>query len=117
MARLSINKSVNLKPNGLKFLNQIKILLEEFGVKVAKFYELEGVKTKDGKETIKLRIDISSREENLKKLWSKIGFEYCTDRINLSSYALQYLNLKQRLLEKEVLDVEEVKKIVYPGQA
>ncbi len=103
LARLSMNKLVNLKSNGLKFLNQIKLLLEEFGVEVTKFYELKGVMTKDGKETVKLRIDISSKEENLKKLWSKIGFEYCTDRINLSSYALQYLNLKQKLLEKESL--------------
>ncbi|MBI2547238.1 MAG: RtcB family protein [Candidatus Aenigmarchaeota archaeon] len=101
MARLSINKLADKKENGLKFLRQIESLLNEFGVKVAKTFEIKGVKTKDGKETIKLRIDISSKEDNLKKLWSKIGFEYCEDRTNLSAYALQYLNCKNKLLEEE----------------
>ncbi len=103
-ARLSINKSKKLKDNGLIFLNQIKTLLEEFGVEVTKIFELKGVRTKSGDETIKLRIDISSKEENLKKLWSRIGFEYCQERINLSSYALQYLSLKKKLLEKESIE-------------
>ncbi len=107
LARLSVNKLISLKDNGTNFLDQIKALLNEFGIEVTKLYELKGVKTKSGEETVKLRIDISSKEENLKKLWSKVGFEYCQDRINLSSYALQYLNLKQKMLEKESLETNE----------
>lgn len=100
-ARLSINKLKELKQNGLTFLNQIKNLLDEFGVEVTSILELNGIKTKSGQQTVKLKMDLSSKEENLKRLWSLIGFEYCHDRINLSSYALQYLNLKQKLSESK----------------
>ena len=102
-ARLSINKLQSLKENGLHFLKQIEELLKEFEITVTKAFELKGVKTKSGESTLKLRLDLSSKEENLKKLWSKIGFEYCQDRTNLSSYTLQYLNFKEKLLESESL--------------
>jgi len=98
---ISLNKLQKLKSNGYKFLLQIRKLLEEFGIEVIKITEHIGILTKKGGKTLKLRLKISSKGENLKRLWSKIGFEYCTDRINLSAHSLQYLNLKDKLLEQE----------------
>lgn len=98
---ISINKIENLKENGYKFLSQINSLLEDFGIEVIKITEHTGVKTKKGDNTIKLRLRLSSKEENLIKLWGKIGYEYCQDRELLSSYATQYLTLKNRFLEEE----------------
>ncbi len=98
---LSINKSEKLKSNGYRFLNQITKLAEEFGVKAVKILELKGVITKTGEKTVKLRLKLSSEKNNLIKLWSKIGYEYCQYRENLSAHALQYLNFEQNSLKKE----------------
>lgn len=115
---LSINKLEKIKSNGHKFLMQISRLLEEFDIKtITTILELKGVITKKGEKTTKLRLKISSKKDNLLKLWSKIGFEYCRERIILSSHASQYLNFEQRTLEKEsALTGKSVSKISVTNQ-
>jgi len=98
---LSINKQEKLKSNGYKFLGQIRKLLREFGVESMRITEHTGVITKKNKKTVKLKLKISSKKENLIKLWSKVGYEYCQDREILSAYASQYLNFQKNSLKEE----------------
>ncbi|MBI3949606.1 MAG: RtcB family protein [Acidobacteria bacterium] len=105
---ISINKLERLKPNAYEFLNQIQKLLEELGVEVLKITEHAGVRTKSGEDTIKLRLKLSSKEPNLITLWSKIGYEYCRERKWLSAQVLQYLRLKNKLVQQEAVLTNKV---------
>ncbi len=113
---VSLNKVNSIEENGRIFLSQIGTLLDEFGIKIIKITRHTGVVTKSGEKTVKLRLKLSSKEENLRKLWTRIGFEYCTERTNLSLYAAQYLKLKQKLLEKEsvIVNKNETKLSITP---
>lgn len=105
---ISLNKLECLKPNAYEFLMQIKKLLEEFGIVVTNITEHVGVKTKSGESTLKLRLKLSSKEPNLIQLWSKVGYEYCRERKSLSAQAIQYLLLKNKLLQKEALRMNKM---------
>ncbi|MBI4447857.1 RtcB family protein, partial [Candidatus Woesearchaeota archaeon] len=100
---LSINKLEGLKGNGYKFLGGIKKLCDEFDIAIGGILELKGVITKSGERTVKLRLKISSKKDNLIKLWSKIGYEYCEDRTILASHALNYLDFENNCTKKESL--------------
>jgi tRNA-splicing ligase RtcB len=69
--RLSINKREDLLKNGYDFLKDIATLLEEFNVKVNKFYIYQGAIRKDKTRTVKIILSISSKDENLLNLWKK----------------------------------------------
>ncbi len=96
----SQNKVKELIPNLREFLLDIKELLTDFNVKCNKIYIQKGVINKNGDETVKLSLKISSNFKNLINLWGKIGYEYCEERKTLSMLALQYLKLKQNKIKK-----------------
>jgi tRNA-splicing ligase RtcB len=98
---ISLNKVRRLKQNGIKFLKDIKNLLEEFGVKSTKILVKDSWITNKDEQTVKIILRISSKEKNLINLWSKIGYEYNKERSILAAQAVQYLYLKNALLEKE----------------
>ncbi len=95
----SQNKIKELIPSLKEFLLDIKELLKEFDVKCNKIYFQKGIINKNGDETVKLSLKISSNFENLIKLWGKIGYEYCEERKILSTLSLQYLKLKQHTIK------------------
>ncbi|MFX1486157.1 MAG: RtcB family protein [Promethearchaeota archaeon] len=118
------NKNMEYKQTGREFLIQIMQLLEEFGVRVTKIAEREEARNKEG-EVVRLRLEISAKEENLLKLWRKIGFEYNRKRSELAEIAVQYILLKKRLtrkrnrinkrvkeLKKKGLNLKEVQKLL-----
>ncbi len=96
---LSINKKENAVKSGKKFLMQIKKLLSEFGVKSRLIKERTEYKNKAGEVSIRLRLQISSENKNLISLYKKVGFEYNTEKRFLGNAAIQYLTLKERILE------------------
>jgi RNA-splicing ligase RtcB len=100
---LSLNKVADLEGNGREFLQQIARLLREFGVETAGLTVHAGVIGVSGTRTVKLRLSISGKAENLQKLWGRVGFEYCADRTARSAHATQYLRRKRRLVEREAL--------------
>jgi tRNA-splicing ligase RtcB (3'-phosphate/5'-hydroxy nucleic acid ligase) len=98
--RLSINKNENLIQNGYEFLKDIIFLLGQFDVECNKIYIYPSSITNQGNKTVKLILSISSKIENLKKLWGTIGYEYCKERQIIASHALGYLSLKKKLIEE-----------------
>ncbi|MDO8538737.1 MAG: DNA-directed RNA polymerase subunit B'' [archaeon] len=99
----SLNKAKNLEQNGLKFVEEIKQLLEEFGVKTKSAKIVYGIKRKSGIETSKIKAFIASDLENLMNLYGIIGFEYCTERKSLARFAFAYLNEKKIMIEKRIV--------------
>ena len=96
---LSLNKNTPLLENAREFMIQIMCLLEEFNINVHKLLVTKDHKNRFG-ETSRLRIHISSEEENLLHLWSEIGFTYNKKREFLSHVAILYVKEKKSLTEK-----------------
>ena len=84
-----ISKRRNIKDSGYKFLNQIRALLGEFGIKTLEIYEIPLTKS-----TVGLRLPISKNDENLLRLWSKISYEFNEERRLRAALAAEYLRLK-----------------------
>lgn len=91
---LSVNTRENNLKQALKFLQQIRNLLKEFDVQVIKISQRKEQINKDGSQSIRLRLIISSRPQNLINLWSKIGFEYHQEKAFQAMSAVLYLRKK-----------------------
>jgi len=94
---LSMNKAERFIENGKEFLLQINSLLKEFGIENSLIKERKEYEGKHG-TTYRLRLQISSLNENLIKLWSKVGFEYNKERRFLANAAVQYLKTKNNII-------------------
>jgi tRNA-splicing ligase RtcB len=121
---VSINKNTVLLDNVREFCIQIMNLLEEFGINTHKLLERKDYKNRFG-PTHRVKLQISSEEKNLLKLWSKIGFSYNKKRETLSHIAIVYIKEKKLLTKirkntaikvkefrKKGLKVKEVKKLL-----
>jgi len=98
---LSLNKHEGLVENGRAFLEEIAALLENFGVQVKTISVRREQTNRDGSVSYRLRLILSSAPDSLINLWSKVGFEYNRERRMLANVAVQYLRLKQRVLEQK----------------
>ncbi len=87
---IPVGKIKNLEENARKFLKEISALLKEFGVKAKYIY-----KTKESKNKVVLKLVISNKEENLVKLFTKIGYEYNFKRQFLSCLVAAYFIKKK----------------------
>lgn len=94
---LNINKNTGLKNNGIKFLNDLKLMLEEFSIRSSKISEMEEL-SGNGK-TIGLRFQIYGDLENLLKLFGNVGFEYAKTKQTLACWAVAYLRYKKNILD------------------
>ncbi len=97
--KMSMNKREGYVDSGISFLRDIGDLLADFGVQIKKIGQRKEQTNIDGSLSYRLRLVISGTNENLIKLWEQIGFEYNAARKTLANIALQYLKLKQRLIE------------------
>jgi tRNA-splicing ligase RtcB len=86
---LTVSKSRAHKVSGIRFLLQIKRLLDGFGVKS---YLAKPIPVTQS--TVGLRLVIRSKEDNLIRLWTQIGYEYNSKRQRLASLAAEYLKMK-----------------------
>ncbi|MEM2832054.1 MAG: intein-containing RctB family protein [Candidatus Caldarchaeum sp.] len=92
--QLTLTKTIELEENGRKFLNEIGMLLQEIGV------ETTGINTVIEGDSIRLRLLISEKPENLKTLWSRVGYEYNPARRRLALAAVVWISLKQKIVEE-----------------
>ncbi|MEK6916290.1 MAG: RtcB family protein [Nanoarchaeota archaeon] len=111
---LSINKNSNLLENVREYAIQIMQLLEDFGVETHKLLQRKDYVNKHG-QTHRLKIQISSREENLLNLYEKIGFSYNTKRENLANIAILYIKNKQILTQKRKEIANKTKELKKKG--
>ncbi|MCD6301446.1 MAG: intein-containing RctB family protein [Staphylothermus sp.] len=91
---ISINKDKKLALNAIEFLDEIRRLLEEFGIKVL------GIDTEDYGSKIRAKLRISAKPENLIKLWSTIGYIYAPKRQRLALAAVAWLKWKIKVVEE-----------------
>ena len=96
---MSMNKRKGYVDSGVSFLRDIGDLLSDFGVRTKKIGQRKEQTNADGSASYRLRLVISGTNENLIKLWGQIGFEYNVERKTLANIALQYIKLKQQLIE------------------
>ena len=88
---LTVSKKRNLTKSGVRFLFQIRKLLRGFGVDS---YLTRPIPSTP--RTVGLRLVVRSRDENLIKIWSQIGYEYNKKRQRIASLAVEYLTLKRQ---------------------
>ncbi|MFQ5952990.1 MAG: RtcB family protein, partial [Candidatus Omnitrophota bacterium] len=112
---VSINKRKSFTGSGREFLSDLSDLLEEFNVLTNEIGKRVERKNKDGETSIRLRLIVSNKTENLINLYSRIGFEYNQKRTMLSNVAAQYLKLKESLIKRRQ-DLEcEAKELAAAG--
>ena len=111
MAIVDQNKNEGVLDNGRFFLLQIVEMLKDFGVECRRISCRSEFKNKEGK-TFRLRLMIAG-EENLQKLWKKVGFEYNKKRSMNAEIACYYISKKQQItrLRSELSDkIKEYRK-------
>ena len=98
MPTVRISKNSQFVSSGLKFLEQIKNMLEEFDIRCAEISQEEGTHVgQAGLENVRLSLMIRQDSENLIRLYSRIGFEYNKTKQFLGIMATHYLRVKQAL--------------------
>lgn len=98
---LSANKSKSNIASGLKFLEQVSKLLQEFNVKSKLIEPREDIV--NGKILTRLRLQISQRNDDLIRLWSNIGFEYNKKKIITANIAVFWIKKKEEFLRKNLI--------------
>ncbi|MAE42531.1 RNA-splicing ligase RtcB [Candidatus Woesearchaeota archaeon] len=111
---VSINKNSILLDNVREFSIQIMCLLEEFGVKTHKLQERKDYKNRFG-PTHRIKLQISSEENNLLNLWEKIGFSYNKKRELLSRIGILYIKEKKLLTQKRKEIASKIKELKRKG--
>ncbi|MEM3126543.1 MAG: intein-containing RctB family protein [Candidatus Woesearchaeota archaeon] len=96
--QLNMNKLEALKDNGIDFLNDLRLLLSDFGIKSSYPALVEGRQHvgKKGK-TCRLRICIHGNPLNLIKLFENIGCEYNKEKQKISCLASNYIKYKETI--------------------
>ncbi|MFH1665107.1 MAG: intein-containing RctB family protein [Candidatus Omnitrophota bacterium] len=102
---VSVNKDPGLAADGREFLKDISDMLGEFGVAVNRAGERVESKNSKGEVSVRLRLSVSSKTGNLIRLYSRVGFEYNAERTMLSNAAIQYLSMKEMVIEERA-DIE-----------
>ncbi|MEM3786647.1 MAG: hypothetical protein QXZ59_04620 [Nitrososphaeria archaeon] len=95
----AISKRSDLLSSGLKFLEELKGLLKDFGVEISKVKVLKGVERKGGSSTYKIVAYIASSINNLINLYGKVGYEYNCIRKAKACYAYQYLRIRKQKID------------------
>jgi tRNA-splicing ligase RtcB len=96
---LSQNKVRSCAEAGRHYLERIRAWLTEFEIESSLIADRDDYVGKDGDVSIRLRLQISGVPDNLIRLWSRVGFEYNRSKRHLAAVAIQYLRLKQLVLE------------------
>jgi tRNA-splicing ligase RtcB len=98
---LGQNKKAAVAYSGVKLLEQIVALLQDFDVKAkvtpAKENAYDGV---SGPST-RIRLLISNEAENLIRFWSTVGYDYNKRKTFLANVAVHYLKLKRKVLTEK----------------
>ncbi|PJC45699.1 RNA-splicing ligase RtcB [Candidatus Pacearchaeota archaeon CG_4_9_14_0_2_um_filter_30_8] len=106
---LNQNKIEPLKQNCREFLIDLSLLLEDFGIITNKISEMNDYENRFQEKTMRFRLIISAKEDNLIKLWRNIGFEYNKKRQNISNLSLLYILLKKEETQKRINLAKNIK--------
>jgi tRNA-splicing ligase RtcB (3'-phosphate/5'-hydroxy nucleic acid ligase) len=109
---LSQSKNAVVRDSGRTYMIELMTMLDEFGVRTHKLLETEDYHNKHGK-TLRLRLQISSDEDNLLRLYERIGYVYNRKRERLSQIAIRYIKEKQLLTaqrQEAAAQVHELKR-------
>ncbi|MBI3998878.1 MAG: RtcB family protein, partial [Armatimonadetes bacterium] len=112
---LSLNKRQRSAGSGIRFLERVESWLSGFGVESTLLPEEADCVRKDGEISVRLRLQISSRPQNLIRLWSLIGFEYNRRKQYLGNVAAHYLRLKALVLEERRESIETARALRKQG--
>ncbi len=93
---LVLTKREPFVASGRRFLEQIRTLLQPFGVETQTVAERQTPTTAHRERAVQLRLIFSSKAESLLHLWSRIGLEYNAKRQGRAALAVQYLKHKRR---------------------
>jgi len=99
--QLNMSKLESLKDNAIDFLNDIRLMLLEFGVEsrapvIVEGYRYEGVKG----GTIGLRLQIPVNPQNHLNFLEKINYEYNKEKRRKACLAANYIKLKEKVVEE-----------------
>ncbi len=114
--QLNMNKNVALKDNAIDFLNDLRLLLYDLGIKSREPVHVEGndYKGKLG-STVGLRFLIPGNPDNLVKFFERVSYEYNKEKRKLASLAVNYLRLKQENIDARWETRLEAKKLYDSG--
>ncbi len=112
---VSMNKQEEFTDNGRAFLMDLSGLLKEVGVLTNKISKRQEYRNKNGKLSIRLRLMLSDKPENLINLYSKIGFEYNQRRSMLSNVVAQYLKIKESQIKEKEFMASKSRELVAAG--
>jgi len=98
---ISMNKKERFRESGEPFLTDISQLLKEFNVSTQKISRRLEVVGKNNEISHCFRLILSSLPEDMINLYSKIGFEYNRNKKFLANVVIQYLKLKQIIVEEK----------------
>ncbi|MBI0584223.1 MAG: RtcB family protein [Methanomassiliicoccus sp.] len=114
MPTLSQNKNDEHLESGRLFLIDVMRIMEELGVETQKISESSDFFNQRGK-TSRLRLHISSDEENVIRLYRAIGYEYCRRKSMVADVAVKYMLLKKLLLERRTAAAAKTKELKRKG--
>jgi tRNA-splicing ligase RtcB (3'-phosphate/5'-hydroxy nucleic acid ligase) len=102
MPTVGINKSSNNINGGIKFLEDMKSMLEEFEIHSVLSTPKHDYTNKKNEKSYRVRIHISADNKNLLNLYKQINFEYNPIKRKLANLAIQYTLLKENLIQKRI---------------
>ncbi|MBI2671818.1 RtcB family protein [Candidatus Woesearchaeota archaeon] len=97
----AVYKIERLETSGYTFLQQISQLLKKFSIISKVVEERNGGRITNQGRTIKLILRISSDLENIRKLFLKIGYEYCKRKTIESSHVLHFIESKLNTIKEK----------------
>lgn len=98
---VSMNKKERFAESGELFLRDISQLLKEFNITVRKISKRIETTGKDNEISCRLRLILSGSTEDMVNLYAKVGFEYNRNKKFLANVVIQYLKLKQMIIEEK----------------
>lgn len=106
--QLNMSKLGSLKDNAIDFLNDIRLLLSEFGIESSFPVEVGGY-SYEGKKgnTLGLRLKIPNNPQNLLNFFEMINYEYNKEKQKKACLAVNYIRLKEKVVkEREIVRAE-----------
>lgn len=97
---LSLSRIERAFETGLRFVDELKSMLEEFDVKVSSVHVRPSVIRQDGQVTRKIILYVASNMTNLLNLFSKIGYIYQGGREAAALYAAEYITLRRKRMRE-----------------
>ena len=112
---LTVGKEKKFEKNAYEYLNDIKNLLNEFGIKVLYIKKHREHKAKDGTVSVHIDLVISPSTENLIRLYEKVSYLYNSERKWLADVALAYLRFKREILKEKEKVIPIVERLLNEG--